>query len=48
VRIDDLLSQSESVYRQLHSDSIRKVMAYPDHNSSYKVISSKIDELINA
>ena len=47
-RIDDLLSQPESEYWQLHSNNIRKVMAYPDDDPTYKIILSKIDEIINA
>lgn len=47
-RIDDLLSQPESEYWQLHANNIRKVMAYPDDDPTYKIILSKIDEIINA
>ena len=47
-RIDALLSQSDNTYHELHSDSIRKVMAYPNDNLTYRVISSRIDEIINA
>ena len=47
-RIDDLLSQPESEYWQLHANNIRKVMAYPEDDPTYKIILSKIDEIINA
>jgi surface carbohydrate biosynthesis protein len=47
-RIDDLLSLPESEYLKLHSNNIRKVMAYPDDDPTYKVILSKIDEIIDA
>ncbi len=46
-RIDELLSQSESEYWQLHSNNVKKVMAYPDGDPTWKVILLKIDEIID-
>lgn len=45
--IDELLSQSESEYQRLHLEGIKRVMAYPEGVPSYKMIQSKIDEIIN-
>jgi surface carbohydrate biosynthesis protein len=47
-RIDDLLSQSETTYWQIHSDNIKKVMAYPDGDTTYNVTLSKIDDIVNS